>query len=839
MNKHLNGLVALGTIAAMSVTMAPVIASANTSQTPAEVKAIAENNLENFVPTNDTEESDILDCASQFTTGAAVTASNFLLTPASEATEGSVSAVLRFSDGVNTETYNYSSTIAKLEATTSTTSAAVIVNESDFQFDVSTGTITKYTGSETEVVIPSEINGVSVTSIDAYAFTNCSNLISITIPSSVTSIVVDTFSACSSLEEISVSNENENYKSIDGVLYNKAGNEILHYPIGKKEANYIIPNSVTSIGWTAFEGSSNLKNIIIPNSVTDIGWKAFGNCSALTSIVIPNTVNSIPYNAFRECSSLTSVTIPNSVTSIGYYAFDYCENAIFYVESQEVKQLLINVGVDESKIILNDQSSTGDEVLRQKLDDAVTLTQIANDTTETSFIKSLQSNLSVETVTVSLDSYQKVDATDTNDGYIHAVIRGTRSDNSCVTIEIEKPIYTIPSDNYVIAPALEAAWKGSDVFLGQYKYTNSTTQKDIEAYIASKVNNTGINVVVSNFSLVPATYLTQGSCKFNADFITADGDHADNDFETDIPKLVATNTSSVGSSGGSGSSSSRASSSTSAATSTGTATTTIQSILTGNGTAPVNKDTIAKAIATIGVNNTVDPTVAKEISKEVAKFVTANIVSDLSATIGQGVIADAAKEVTTADGNTLSVATLTKDGTSLGAVITAVKDSTISTIPVYTTSGDITAVYKFVPLLGKYIQITDGITIGTNVVTLPTQANTTYVAVANQLASTDTVTQGWTQVNNNWYMLNKTGDPQTGWQKDSTGWVYLSPSNAAMQTGWNKQGDTWYKLGPNGYMQTGWVKDNNNWYYMNSDGSMASNTTVNGYTIGSNGAWIG
>lgn len=308
-------------------------------------------------------------------------------------------------------------------------------------------------------------------------------------------------------------------------------------------------------------------------------------------------------------------------------------------------------------------------------------------------------------------------------------------------------------------------------------------------------------------------------------------------------KVAGTKTSSSSSSGSNSSTSSTTSTS-STGTTTGTTTTapvtaaTIQSILTDNGVAPLTKDKIAQAIATIGINNTVDPTVAKEIAKEVAKVVTANIVSDLSTTVGQGVTASVAKEVTNTDGNTLSVATLTKDGTSLGAVITAAKDSTIATIPVDTTSGNITAVYKFVPLLGKYIQITDGVTIGANAVTLPTQANTTYVAVANQLASTDTVAQGWAQVNNNWYMVNKTGDPITGWQKDSTGWVYLSPSNAVMQTGWNKQGDIWYKLGSNGYMQTGWVKDNNNWYYMNSDGSMASNTTVDGYRIGSDGAWI-
>lgn len=240
------------------------------------------------------------------------------------------------------------------------------------------------------------------------------------------------------------------------------------------------------------------------------------------------------------------------------------------------------------------------------------------------------------------------------------------------------------------------------------------------------------------------------------------------------------------------------------------------------------KSSSSTSTSAIGINDTVDPAVA-----------TQNIVSDLSATVGQEVTASDAKQVTTSDGNTVLVSTLTKDGTSLGAVIIADEASAIATIPVDTTAGNITAVYKFEPLLGRYIQITDGVQITANAVTLPTQANTTYIAVANQLASTDTVDQGWAQVNNNWYMVSKTGDPQTGWQKDSTGWVYLAPSNGVMQTGWSKQGDTWYYLGSNGYMTTGWVKDNNNWYYMNSDGSMASNTTIDGYNLDSNGAWIG
>ena len=85
-----------------------------------------------------------------------------------------------------------------------------------------------------------------------------------------------------------------------------------------------IPNSVTSIGESAFYGCTGLTSVTIPNSVTSIGGGAFGGCSSLTSITIPNSVTSIGEYAFYNCSGLTSVTIGNSVTSIGGYAFYGC-----------------------------------------------------------------------------------------------------------------------------------------------------------------------------------------------------------------------------------------------------------------------------------------------------------------------------------------------------------------------------------------------------------------------------------------------------------------------------------------------------------------------------------
>ena len=83
---------------------------------------------------------------------------------------------------------------------------------------------------------------------------------------------------------------------------------------------------VTSIGYGAFGGCSNLTSIIIPNSVTSIGNSAFYHCIKLTSITIPNSVTSIGSKAFMYCIGLMSVIIPNSMTSIGESAFEKCNS---------------------------------------------------------------------------------------------------------------------------------------------------------------------------------------------------------------------------------------------------------------------------------------------------------------------------------------------------------------------------------------------------------------------------------------------------------------------------------------------------------------------------------
>jgi hypothetical protein len=140
-----------------------------------------------------------------------------------------------------------------------------------------------------------------------YAFADCTALNSITIPESVTYVGKYAFDNCSNLASIDVSDNNKNYSSINGNLYNKDKTQLLQYSIGKEDTSFIIPDSVTIICNYAFYRCTNLKSITVPNSTTSIGDSAFEGCRSLTSVTIGNNVTSIGNRAFQTCKNLAYV----------------------------------------------------------------------------------------------------------------------------------------------------------------------------------------------------------------------------------------------------------------------------------------------------------------------------------------------------------------------------------------------------------------------------------------------------------------------------------------------------------------------------------------------------
>ena len=194
--------------------------------------------------------------------------------------------------------------------TGATFTVTVAAATNTFYFDETTGTITKYVESDTVVVIPSKINGVTVETIGHGAFER-SAVTSVTIPDSVTAILDSAFANCFQLTNIS------------------------------------IPNSVTSIGLSAFDGCTKLESITLPSSLRNISMFLFHNCSQLTTIQIPDSVLSIQDYAFGNCISLETIHIPVSVTSIGVYAFNGCPSSMTVTYSGSKKQWDSITGTDE------------------------------------------------------------------------------------------------------------------------------------------------------------------------------------------------------------------------------------------------------------------------------------------------------------------------------------------------------------------------------------------------------------------------------------------------------------------------------------------------------------
>ncbi len=204
--------------------------------------------------------------------------------------------------------------------------------------------ITGYTGTATELTIPSLIEWIPVISISDDAFKSCSSLTSVTIPETVVSIGNRAFHSCVSLERITipkgvtsigeyiflnctgltnitVDENNIVYDSRDNcnAIIETATNTLMYGC-----SNTVIPEGVTSIADYAFYGCKNITRVTIPGTVTSVGYMAFYNCTSLERLTILEGVASIGENAFSGCSSLTSIVLPSSLTSIGNYAFYSC-----------------------------------------------------------------------------------------------------------------------------------------------------------------------------------------------------------------------------------------------------------------------------------------------------------------------------------------------------------------------------------------------------------------------------------------------------------------------------------------------------------------------------------
>lgn len=227
--------------------------------------------------------------------------------------------------------------------TGATFTVTVAAATNTFDFNLTTGTITEYNGTDTVVVIPSKINGVTVTTIGTDAFLGL-NITSVTIPGSVTEIGANAFADCTNLTSVNYAGDWSNLTIQSGnpavqdaanaplfdfeFILNNTAVIVTNYKYNGAAADVTIPSRyqgkpVTTIGHAAFFNSA-VTSVTIPDSVTSISDEAFINCPKLTNISIPNSVTYIGFSAFSSCTSLKSITLPSSLSFISGALFLGC-----------------------------------------------------------------------------------------------------------------------------------------------------------------------------------------------------------------------------------------------------------------------------------------------------------------------------------------------------------------------------------------------------------------------------------------------------------------------------------------------------------------------------------
>lgn len=237
-----------------------------------------------------------------------------------------------FKDYIGLNYVYYAYTIPNTDATDN--SAFTYVNHGD------SIEITGFDNSISDVVIPSEIEGLpvtaisvgafylstitsievpdSVTSIGEMAFLGCTSLKSVKLSTRVAKIDKNAFGSCSALQEIQVAKDNPNFSSLNGVLYSKKQDTLVIYPAAKTDAAYIIPSNVTSVAMYAFSENPYLETLTIPNSLIKVGDSAFYNCKNLRAVSYNGTEeewNQITIGLLNE--KLTGATIQYQERIIG------------------------------------------------------------------------------------------------------------------------------------------------------------------------------------------------------------------------------------------------------------------------------------------------------------------------------------------------------------------------------------------------------------------------------------------------------------------------------------------------------------------------------------------
>jgi len=181
--------------------------------------------------------------------------------------------------------------------------------------------IESYSGSDEDLVIPAQLDGIDVVALGDYAFTNCGYIRSVSIPETVESIGKYTFAESRNIESYSVDKNSPCFTCVDGVLYADEGSLLLRYPVGKCPAEMTLKEGLVGVGNSAFACCPSLTSVTFPESLEYIGVSAFAECTSLKRIEIPAGVEEIAEFAFNNCLKLEEIKLNKGLKTIGAASF--------------------------------------------------------------------------------------------------------------------------------------------------------------------------------------------------------------------------------------------------------------------------------------------------------------------------------------------------------------------------------------------------------------------------------------------------------------------------------------------------------------------------------------
>lgn len=642
------------------------------------------------------------------------------------------------------------------------------------------------------LVLPSEIEfkgtKLKVMKIGYYAFGECSTLKSVEIPESVEAMDKSAFASCTNLAEVKISSGLKNI------------GETAFYGCGKLE-NITIPDSVIKMDAAVFYGCEKLENITISNNLESIGQYAFQECNSLKSIKIPDSVTKMDEGVFYKCGNLENITIPSKVTSIKDYTFYQCvklENIVFYPKLESIGQQAFQECSNLKSIIFPDNTTVGGWAFYGCSNNLTALKYKTSGTGDSQEITGIYTDNQSKTYVGS-----NIIIPDTICGIKVKEIAKGLFDNYADKIQ-SITCYNPDIKANIIGESTELKSKMKEI-IDKNSISGDTT-------VTYDVNPHSIEVIGAP-SGTTITYSTTETGAYNSTnpeytqpgvytvYYKVSGEGYEDLSGSASLKIIGKFVQGIEISAEGG----------------------VNAISTKNGSLKL-KGVVSPSVATISalkwiiVSGQDSGSISKDGTFTANGIKNGTIIVRAEATDGSSILSNeltinVENQVSSQGGDSSSSSSSGSSSSSSDSEETKASNDTTEGEKKVNIEEQKSARNGWNLIGGKWYEVLDD----------------------------GSYAKGWYKdVDGSWYYLDaKSGNMLTGWLHDIDGkWYYLNNSGV-MVTKWEQADGKWYYFDNSGAMLTGWVKyTDGKWYYLYSDGSMAYSTTVDGYTVGSDGVWI-